>query len=302
MISDERSKYKSWSNLKKQMNDLLCNSLKDKISYFYTNYHEVHNAYGRATINYCNKEAVSIFRIFFQRKRTMRYFKCDIPNTTENDALRVQYVKFTEQEKKQICKQKGWNTFGTVLFFAVSIVCFVCCVLALVRIPLPENIFFAILYGFGIFLLGFVALIVSFLIGALVSTPFWSKVDKSYKLAKRELLSQACMQLQEYYGLQEPCIVTKCYESSDKKFKNHDICLFLAENELRITTNLQHGFFHCKHDLGCYAFKADEISLKEIQREEISMTELKVEDTVFLLGRRAKGFIEKNFITKECDI
>ena len=59
MISDERSKYKSWSNLKKQMHDLLCDSLKDKISYFYTSYHEVHNAYGRATINYNKKELVA---------------------------------------------------------------------------------------------------------------------------------------------------------------------------------------------------------------------------------------------------
>ncbi len=59
MISDEKSKYKSWSNLKKQMNDLLCDSLKDKISYFYTSYHEVHNAYGRATINYCKKEIIA---------------------------------------------------------------------------------------------------------------------------------------------------------------------------------------------------------------------------------------------------
>ena len=56
MTSNERSKYKSWGNLKKQMNDLLCDSLKDKITYFYTSYHEVHNAYGRATINYCKKE------------------------------------------------------------------------------------------------------------------------------------------------------------------------------------------------------------------------------------------------------
>ena len=59
MISEERSKYKSWSNLKKQMNDLLCDSLKGKISYFYTSYHEVHNAYGRATINYEKKELVA---------------------------------------------------------------------------------------------------------------------------------------------------------------------------------------------------------------------------------------------------
>ena len=60
MILDEKSKYKSWSNLKKQMNDLLCDSLKDKISYFYTSYHDVHNAYGRANINY-NKNELVVF-------------------------------------------------------------------------------------------------------------------------------------------------------------------------------------------------------------------------------------------------
>lgn len=59
MISEEKHKFKSWSNLKKQMNDLLCESLKDKITYFYTSYHEVHNAYGRATINYNKKELVA---------------------------------------------------------------------------------------------------------------------------------------------------------------------------------------------------------------------------------------------------
>ncbi len=41
------------------MNDLLCDSLKGKIKYFFTNYHEVHNAYGRATINYNKKELVA---------------------------------------------------------------------------------------------------------------------------------------------------------------------------------------------------------------------------------------------------
>lgn len=59
MISGERSKYKSWSNLKKQMEGLLCDALKDKISYFYTTYREVHDTYGRATINYERKELVA---------------------------------------------------------------------------------------------------------------------------------------------------------------------------------------------------------------------------------------------------
>ena len=53
------NKYKSWSGLKKQLSSFLCDSLKDKISYFYTTYHEVHNAYGRATISYNKKELVA---------------------------------------------------------------------------------------------------------------------------------------------------------------------------------------------------------------------------------------------------
>ena len=56
MITDEKSRYKSWSDLKKQMDGLLCDALKSKITYFYTSYHEVHNAYGRAAINYDKKE------------------------------------------------------------------------------------------------------------------------------------------------------------------------------------------------------------------------------------------------------
>ena len=59
MISSERTKYKSWSNLRKQMKDLLCDSLKDEIDYFYTSYHSVHNSYGRATINQKKKELVA---------------------------------------------------------------------------------------------------------------------------------------------------------------------------------------------------------------------------------------------------
>ena len=59
MFSDERSKYKSWGNLKKQMNNLLCGALKNKITYFYTTYREVHDTYGRATINFEGKELVA---------------------------------------------------------------------------------------------------------------------------------------------------------------------------------------------------------------------------------------------------
>ena len=59
MFSEEKHGYRSWGGLKKQLESLLCDALKGKISYFYTTYHEVHNAYGRASIKLEKKELVS---------------------------------------------------------------------------------------------------------------------------------------------------------------------------------------------------------------------------------------------------
>lgn len=42
--------YKSWLGLNKQLSDHLYEPLKDRITYFLTRYHDVHNAYGRAAI------------------------------------------------------------------------------------------------------------------------------------------------------------------------------------------------------------------------------------------------------------
>ena len=50
--------YKSWSGLNKQLNECLCDSLKNRISYFLTRYHEVHDSYGRASIKLDGKELV----------------------------------------------------------------------------------------------------------------------------------------------------------------------------------------------------------------------------------------------------
>ena len=50
--------YKSWSGLNKQLHDMLCDELRDRITYFLTRYHEVHNAYGRASVRLDGRELV----------------------------------------------------------------------------------------------------------------------------------------------------------------------------------------------------------------------------------------------------
>ena len=61
MYFAEKSSYKSWSDLKKRMQGLLCDSLKDRITYFYTTYHDFHGAYGRASIQF-DKEEIVVFK------------------------------------------------------------------------------------------------------------------------------------------------------------------------------------------------------------------------------------------------
>ena len=100
----------------------------------------------------------------------------------------------------------------------------------------------------------------------------------------------------EYYGWTEPCVVTKCYDSSDKVFAKRDVCIFVADGELRVCANLKYGFSFREKDLGCYAFKPDEISVNLINENNILITELKSNEVSFRLGRRAKSFIEKDFL------
>jgi len=50
--------YKSWSALKKQLTDFLCDELRGRISFFLTRYHNVHNSYGRAAIRLDGRKMV----------------------------------------------------------------------------------------------------------------------------------------------------------------------------------------------------------------------------------------------------
>ncbi len=228
----------------------------------------------------------------------MRYFKCDTLKQ-EDRKMVTQDVELTDEEKKSDRQGKFLNFIGTLLFFVVFVAVFIGSLFLIVQIPTPQNPFLFILVVIVMLILGFGALIVAVLIGSFVSSPIHKKAQERLAIQKRNCFDKSIIFLREYYGWTEPCLVTKCYDSSDKIFTNRDICIFLVDDELRIAANLKHGFSIRENDLGCYAFKADEFSLEQIQGEQFLITEFKSGDTVFHLGRRAKGFIEKNFVFKE---
>ena len=116
---------------------------------------------------------------------------------------------------------------------------------------------------------------------------------------KKEIFSKASVHLRDYYGLNEPYIITKCFDSTDKKFIDCDVCIFVCGDELRITKDIVHGFLYGEKDLGCYAFKTDEINITKQIHGKSFRCGLSAKDVTFLLGYRAEKYISENFISNK---
>lgn len=220
----------------------------------------------------------------------MRYFKYNDTEKITNNAYKEQYKALTEDEKRIIRKEKAWRRFANV----VSFVLFLAFWLA--------GIFFTASYGwptglrFLEVIFDLIWLILSALLAFALTTPLWGKVESLHLLKiKKEVQSKMNAHLKEYYEFNEPYVITKCFGSSNEKFKDRDVCLYVVGEELYLTVDLTHW----ARDLGCYAFSKDEITLSKIAEENHFVLKLAADDIEFLLGYRAKSFIEKNFTSKD---
>ena len=230
----------------------------------------------------------------------MRYFKYKNTNKNINNALKEQYKTLTEDEKRTFRKEKCWRKFSRFVSGIIYILC-TCAGCFLIRpIPLPSAWLLKTLVIVGTVMLGFILLLVSGAITLGLTKPLWQKVESFHiPSMKKEIFSKACGHLREHYELQEPYIITKCFDATDKNFQNHDVCIFVVRDELRLTTDLVRGFLHGERDLGCYVFKRNDITVSKQQDGNHLIAVLKAGDTTFALGYRAKAFIEKEFINSQ---
>ena len=81
--------YKSWSGLKKQLNECLCDPLKNRVSYFLTRYHEVHNSYGRASIKLDGKELAVFSWIDMCKQESDAHERWKETGVYDSDALEL---------------------------------------------------------------------------------------------------------------------------------------------------------------------------------------------------------------------
>lgn len=232
----------------------------------------------------------------------MRYFKYKNTKKNMNNALKEQFLTLTKDEKRTVRKEKLLRRCSSIVAFMIFFSCMFASIYLLKIIPRPSNQWLEVLAVLGKVIAGFVLLIVSGFLTYGITYPLWKKVESfSIPLMKKEIFSKSCAHLRDYYGLQEPYIITKCYDSTDGNFKNHDVCIFVVNDELRITTDLIRGFLHGHRDLGCYVFKRDEIVISKKRENNLLIVELKAEDTIFLLGYQAKRFVENSFLAKNND-
>ena len=229
----------------------------------------------------------------------MRYFKYANTDKNLNNAFKEQYKALTEDEKRTFRKKKTWERTAVGCFLAIFILFITAGTYFIKLIPQPKWWLSKLLAGIVGFFIFVTFLIVSGLMAYGLTSPLWKKAASfDIPAMKKVIFSKACEHLRRYYKLQEPYVVTKCFTATDKRFQNHDVCIFVVGDELRMTADLTRGFLYGERDLGCYAFKKEEIVLSKQREGEHLRIELEAGKTSFLLGYRAKGFIEKNFIGK----
>ena len=228
----------------------------------------------------------------------MKYFKYRNISKVQQLANKQRLASLGKDEKK---KAKRSERLTKVVSFC-GIIFFFCCfgmfIFFIKLIPVPKNTFLIILYGIGCAILGLIALIIS-AISTLI--PFGILLDKvRYNLPemRKEFIKKASEPIRKYYGLSDEYLITKCFESTNTLFNDHDICIFRYGNEIRMTTDIVKGFINGNCDLGCYSIKFNELKIYKDDYNDKRATVLEFDKEKFVIGIKAYSYIVKLMQTK----
>ena len=228
----------------------------------------------------------------------MKYFKYRNISKVQQLAYKERLASLGKDEKKKAKRSERLTKLvsfcGIIFFFC----CFGMFIFFIKLIPVPKNTFLIILYGIACVILGLIALIIS-AISTLI--PFGILLDKvRYNLPemRKEFIKKASEPIRKYYGLSDDYLITKCFESTNTLFNDHDICIFRYGNEIRITTDIVKGFINGNCDLGCYSIKFNELKIYKDDYNNKRATILEFDKEKFVIGIKAYSYIAKLMKTK----
>ena len=228
----------------------------------------------------------------------MKYFKYRNISKVHQLAYKARLASLGKDEQKNIKRSDRLIMLLSVIGFVFFFCCIGMFIFFIKLIPVPKNILLKILYGIGCIILGFIGLIIS---GIATGIPFGILLDKvRYNLPKmrKEFIKKASEPIRKYYGLSDEYLITKCFESTNFLFNNHDICIFRYGNEIRITTDIVKGFINGNCDLGCYSIKFNELKIYKDDYNDKRVTILEFAKEKFVIGIRAYSYISKLMKTK----
>ena len=228
----------------------------------------------------------------------MRYIKyCgEIPNL---ETIRKSVKLRSHAVQRQYRRSKLLSALGEILFWVQFVVLGGGLVfLSAWIMPQGTDILSVMVRFVGMGLLSGLSVILSAILASLVAAPLRKKKQDTQNAMLRDALDHTCRDLKQFYQFQAPYIVTKCYHSSNRRFDRHDVCLFVADGELRIAGNLQYGFFDPNRDLGCYCLSREEITFQDARHKDRDAVELQADGICFTLGTKARSFVETTFLTK----
>lgn len=224
----------------------------------------------------------------------MRYYKYHNTDKTAAEVRKAQYRSLCEDDKRTVRRARRWRRAAFAVLFTLYALLFAGGLFLINRIPTAQPWPLKILLGAGRALLIVVLFILCAVPAVGISMPLWQKAESfSLPAMKRRFLAEGCAHLRRHYKFSEPYLITKCFAAADKRFTNHDVCLFSANGELRITTDILHGFLHGERDLGCYCLRAEEVTLTRQTHAGRIALRLQAGSADFLLGWRAKQFVSQ---------
>ena len=228
----------------------------------------------------------------------MKYFKYRNINKVQQLAYKERLASLCKDEQKKIKRSDRLTKLLSISGLIFFICCFGLFIFFIQLIPVPKNILLKILYGIGCAILGFIGLIIS---GIATGIPFGILLDKvRYNLPemRKEFIKKASEPIRKYYGLSDEYLITKCFESTNTLFNDHDICIFRYGNEIRMTTDIVKGFINGNCDLGCYSIKFNELKIYKDDYNDKRATILEFDKEKFVIGIKAYSYISKLMKTK----
>ena len=228
----------------------------------------------------------------------MKYFKYRNISKVQQLAYKERLASLGKDEQKKIKRNDRLIMWLSIIGFVFFFCCIGMFIFFIKLIPVPKNILLKILYGIGCVILGFIGLIIS---GIATGIPFGILLDKiKYNLPemRKEFIKKASEPIRKYYGLSDEYLITKCFESTNTSFNDHDICIFRYGNEIRMTTDIVKGFINGNCDLGCYSIKFNELKIYKDDYNDKRATILEFDKEKFVIGIKAYSYISKLMKTK----